>query len=101
MLRSGNVTFFIVPVKIHTIFKYFIDFQHIFNKNIYQNTFFVKNHTIFKYFIDFQHIFNKNMYQNIFFMYFSEFPATYYNNVWISYQFRMKHKQLKQEMCRK
>ena len=59
--------FFIVPVKIHTIFKYFMDFQHIFNKNMYQNTFFVKNHTIFKYFIDFQHIFNKNMSQNIFF----------------------------------
>ena len=67
MLRSGNVIFFIVPVKIHTIFKYFMDFQHIFNKNMYQNTFFVKNHTIFKYFIDFQHIFNKNMSQNIFF----------------------------------
>ena len=29
--------------------------------------FLLKNHTIFKYFIDFQHIFNKNMYQNIFF----------------------------------
>ena len=36
-----------------------------------------------------------------FLIYFSQFPTTYYNNVWISYQFRIKHKQLKQEMCRK